>query len=626
MLPIDQLVKALQLSRDEFATLFLQAQVGGSTRMNFEAVAQTAVGEAAFRAGLTYALEHHFLEPLIQGIIEDQREDGTIAAAILTKNAQGSAELQAMVDVVNGFGLPKAMAYRLLNGLKWTCKVYVDGHERGTGILVGPNLVLTAWHVIAELYSLNQQAPGERTPDQQAAGRLQVEFDNYDGYRNGTLLLRPAKSLMVNAHNNWSVCFKTCHEQELLETIPTVLTELKDCWDYAIIRLARPVGAERRWANLDPNAVVPRNGQRVMVFQHPEGKSLKFHEGPIAAPVVDNPANPTVFPAMRFLHQANTLRGSSGGPCFDQDFVLFGLHQGEWSTVPKLNRGVPIAGIEAHIKQVIGTLPGPDPADSSIWSLGESERNMPVLGCDDFQSTIWQSVLSGQYRLFVVNGMPGSGKTFRTRVLTAMLPASGHLIIRLNQESVSKKSAVELVDTIAHQASQAAPVLVSQAEMNTTAAAWLRAEVLPKLLQVLEQARQGRLVWLVLTDLNTYNIDGALATDVLTLLYEQVTTLPWLRVVLDGMRGDLPEEISQLQLPIQVAPSLTEADLMAYIRRRLAVENSTVDDITIRLMSNKLFREYQVVQNNTPEKAARSLATSLIEYYNALRQIIDETI
>ncbi|MBO0935994.1 trypsin-like peptidase domain-containing protein [Fibrella sp. HMF5335] len=626
MLPIDQIVKALRLSRDEFATLFLQAQVGRPTRMNFEAVAQTAMGDEAFRLGLTYALGQGFLMQLLKGIVDDQRDDGTLASEMLMKGAEGSADLQAMVNVVNGFGLPKAMAYRLLNGMKWACKVHVDGQERGTGILIGPNLVLTAWHVVVDLYQLNQSNPSERIPDKQAANRLQVEFDNYDGYLNGTLMLRPATSLMVNAHKDWSVCFKTCHEQELLKTIPPVLTELKDCWDYAVIRLARPIGAERRWANLDPNAVVPRNGQRVMVFQHPQGKSLKFDEGPIAAPAV---ANPAVFPGLRFLHQANTLPGSSGGPCFDQDFMLFGLHQGEWPTKPtepKLNRGVPIAGIEAHIRQVIGTLPGPDPADSSIWTLGESERNMPVLGCDEFQSTIWQSVLSGQYRLFVVNGMPGSGKTFRTRVLTAMLPASGHLIIRLNGESVSKKSAAELVDTIAHQASQPSPALVAQVDMNTTAAAWLRAEVLPKLLQVLEQARQGRMVWLVLTDLNSYNIDGSLATDLLTLLYEQVATLDWLRIVLDGMRGDLPDQISQWQLPLQVAPTLEVKDIVSYFRRRLAAENSAVDDTAIMAMSKTLFRMYQTAQNTGLDKATRQLATDLLDCYTDLRQAIDESI
>lgn len=626
MLPIDQIIKALRLSRDEFAMLFLQAQVGLPIRRNFEAVVETAVGDEAFRVGLTYALGQGFLVQLLKGIVDDQRDDGTLATEMLTQGAAGSADLQAMVDVVNGFGLPKTMAYRLLNGIKWTCKMYVDGHERGTGILIGPNLVLTAWHVVAGLYLLNQPNPNERTPDKQGANRLQVEFDNYDGYLNGSLMLRPSTSLMVNAHNDWSVSFKACHEQELLNKIPANLTELSGCWDYAVIRLARSIGAERRWANLDPNAVVPRKGQRVMVFQHPQGKSLKFDEAAIAAPAV---ANPAVFPALRFLHQANALPGSSGGPCFDQDFILFGLHQGEWPTHPpelKLNRGIPIAGIEAHIRQEIGTLPGPSPADSSIWTLGETDQNMPVLGCDDFQATIWQSVLSGQYRLFVVNGMPGSGKTFRTRVLTAMLPAGGHLMIRLNQESVSKKSAVDLAETIAQQAGQALPPLATQTDLNTTAAAWLRAEVLPKLLQVLEQARQGRMVWLVLTDLNSYNMDGALATDLLTLLYEQVTTLDWLRIVLDGMRGDLPDIVSQRQTTVQVAPTLAIADLVAYFHRRLAAENLSADDTAIKAYCKTLFRMYQAKQNEPLDKANQFLVTNLLACYNDLRQAINDTI
>ncbi|NID11266.1 trypsin-like serine peptidase [Fibrivirga algicola] len=625
MLGIEQIIRTLRVSRGEFATLFLQAQVGLPTRMNFEAVAQSAVGDDAFKLGLLYAQSAGFLPQLLRCIVDDQREDGTLAKALLVESGKQSAELQAMVDLAQGFGLPKALYYGLFNGMKWACKLHIDGKQKGTGILVGPNLVLTAWHVVRQLFRPDPANPHQQLADEQASDRLQVEFDNYEGFRNGTLSLRPSKTVLIDAHRQWLVSFKTCHQQELMDLLPPELTELNNCWDYAIIRLARPIGSERRWARLDPNAVVPRLGQRVMIFQHPAGASLKIDQGAIAAPVI---ANPAVFPGIRFLHRVNALGGSSGGPCFDQDFMLFGLHQGAWPTNPGdpvLNRGVPLSGIQAHIKETIGELPAPDPADSPIWSLGEVDGFLPVLGCDAFQATIWQSVLSGRPRLFTTDGLAGSGKTFRARVLSTMLPVSGHLVMRLDGQLVSKFSATELVAAIAGQVGQPVPVFTSQTDMNTTSAAWLRAEVLPKLLEMLEQARQKRLVWLVLTDLNKYNIDGPQATDFLALLYEQILTLDWLRVFLDGMRGDIPQQLVPFLTTVTTDP-ITRADLATYFRKFLAQRNMVVDDLNINAATLRLEKNYTQARNRTPETATVSLSLAVMERIEDIVMAAQETI
>ena len=112
--------------------------------------------------------------------------------------------------------------------------------------------------------------------------------------------------------------------------------------DYAVLRLAQTPGMTRRWADLDARAVVPKADTHIVLLQHPGGYDLKWDQNDIVAPEV---AWCQVIPRLRFLHRANAVGGSSGGPCFDRTFMLFGLHQGEWTrgkTGLRINRGVPI--------------------------------------------------------------------------------------------------------------------------------------------------------------------------------------------------------------------------------------------------------------------------------------------
>jgi hypothetical protein len=158
---IDQIVDALRISRAEFGRIFVVAQIdlvaNPADRILFESVTHAADDKEAFREALAIAQQGQFLDPFVHLISDENREDGTITKALVddaasaTHDPKQQARLQAMTDLARGFQNPEAI-YRGMNiGMRWTVKVFVDGSPKGTGILIGPHLVMTAWHVVRDL-------------------------------------------------------------------------------------------------------------------------------------------------------------------------------------------------------------------------------------------------------------------------------------------------------------------------------------------------------------------------------------------------------------------------------------------------------------------------------------------
>src|SRR5262249_37042088 len=149
-------------------------------------------------------------------------------------------------------------------------------------------------------------------------------------------------TLVEPAEKNWCVAFCACHSDELAGNLPADLSVLDGLYDYCVIRLKSTPGLERGNARLDMRAVVPAADAPILVLQHPAGASMRHDQSVIAQPALYS--NAAQIPALRFVHLANALPGSSGGPCFDSTFSLIGFHQGAWNAraAQSANRGVPI--------------------------------------------------------------------------------------------------------------------------------------------------------------------------------------------------------------------------------------------------------------------------------------------
>ena len=211
------------------------------------------------------------------------------------------------------------------------CRVELEGNALGTGFLVGPDAVLTNWHVYEIAKSADKVA------------KLGCRFD-YVRLPSGQV--DPGQLVMIDGAgldtSPYSAAEKTGTPDNPLPT----LEEL----DYALLHLASRVGeqqvegAPRGWITL-PKTVLPLPADApILIVQHPEGAPMKLALDTQA--VVGLNGNGT-----RIRYRTNTDPGSSGSPVFTMDWDIVALHHygdPNWQK-PLFNQGVPIELIRARI-------------------------------------------------------------------------------------------------------------------------------------------------------------------------------------------------------------------------------------------------------------------------------------
>jgi hypothetical protein len=212
------------------------------------------------------------------------------------------------------------------------CRIEFAGNAAGSGFLVGPDAVLTNWHVVENAKQSNKLAD------------LACRFD-YLRLANGTRQQGKAVALHADGCLDFSRYSAAEKTKKPDEPPPT-----EDELDYALLRLAEPVGrgdadgSPRGWISL-PEAAVPLDaGAPLLIVQHPDGSPMKLALDTEA--VIGRNANRT-----RIRYKTNTDPGASGSPCFTMDWDLAALHHyGDpaWQQ-PMFNQGIPIELIRRRI-------------------------------------------------------------------------------------------------------------------------------------------------------------------------------------------------------------------------------------------------------------------------------------
>jgi hypothetical protein len=198
------------------------------------------------------------------------------------------------------------------------CSIEVPtGEACGTGWLVGPDLVLTNYHVIEDVQK-NAVAAGDVTC------RFDYFTDGADGVPCG---------IAADWLGDWSPYALADERADAPD--PTI-----DELDYALIRLARRVGDEdaggstRGWVSVLAKPPVMVAEDLVMVPQFPDGRSLEMSFGKALA------YNNT---ATRLRYDANTEEGASGSPAVTMRLEPFGLHHAAGpGRSQKFNQCVPL--------------------------------------------------------------------------------------------------------------------------------------------------------------------------------------------------------------------------------------------------------------------------------------------
>ncbi|WP_433202260.1 trypsin-like peptidase domain-containing protein [Dactylosporangium sp. CS-047395] len=223
---------------------------------------------------------------------------------------------------------------RLLEIEGRVCQVSVPAgrnSKTGTGFLVGPSLVLTAYHVLERVL-----AGAARPAD------VTVRFDHKraaDGRG-----LEPAT--VLGLHREWLVTGQPGSRHDL-ERHPTGEPG-PDELDFALLRLDGRPGDEpaettdpRGWLRLPPGRGDPDADPVVYIVQHPKGEPMQVAFGKLLG---HNRSG------TRVRYTAATACGSSGGPCFGSDGELLAMHHSgdaDNTRPAAYNEGIPIAALRA---------------------------------------------------------------------------------------------------------------------------------------------------------------------------------------------------------------------------------------------------------------------------------------
>jgi hypothetical protein len=213
------------------------------------------------------------------------------------------------------------------------CRVEQGGNALGTAFLVGPDTVLTNWHVI-------EGAKG--------AGKLAELGCRFDFIKLPNGAQQPGQLVPLHADGcvTWSL-YAPAETTKTPDNPPPTAEEL----DYALLRLATPVGNEvvngtkRGWIVLPAAAQPLPKDAPLLILQHPKGSPMKLAMDTQA--IIGPNAKGT-----RVRYTTNTDSGSSGSPCFTMDWDIVALHHyGDpaWQD-PKFNQGVPIELIRGRIE------------------------------------------------------------------------------------------------------------------------------------------------------------------------------------------------------------------------------------------------------------------------------------
>jgi V8-like Glu-specific endopeptidase len=222
------------------------------------------------------------------------------------------------------------------------CRVEVGNGTRGTGFLVGPDALLTNYHVLRAVIDNPSSAPAVR-----------FRFD-YQVLANGV----ESQGVLASLHpTDWQIDYSPYSDAEA-KNKPDEATPTADQLDYALVRLDRPIGDEplnpaasgnsvRGWIPIPTTAPAITPKMPILILQHPHAEPLKLTfdtEGVLK--VYDN--------GTRVRYATNTESGSSGSPCFDMKWNLVALHHyGDpaFDHPPAYNQGIPINMIRDRVKR-----------------------------------------------------------------------------------------------------------------------------------------------------------------------------------------------------------------------------------------------------------------------------------
>ncbi|MBY5735473.1 hypothetical protein HFO26_35435 [Rhizobium leguminosarum] len=598
-LEVAKLARQIKVSRETFEKafdVFADARPEEVTR--FKALALRRQRRAPFDAGderdaadilaaLEYAKEKGFLGELCSTAgatlftTVPEGGDGVVMAVALVSDAGARSDAQitfeAIVNNRERFRDPDEVNAGLMRAQRCTCRVVVrqsTSRVTGTGFLIGPRLVLTNWHIVQSL--LEPLSPQDATVAKLApaeawrakagsAAALSVEFD---------FTARAAQAGSVTripASTNWFVAASSAQGSEHVQdentgqSWPNDVADFEPFDDFAILEIAEPAGLDRRFYDIiEEEPPLPRGN--MVLLHHPGEYSMRlsygsFDVGPEFAGLLGGKRPRTTA---RILHDANSIGGSSGGPCLNLDMHPVALHQAgiefggdsdvmdeNGNPLPKsvINIAIPLRRVRQKAGAAIQARMGELRALRPILLNGD-----PLIGRGELQEAIAEACV-GKVKILIVradiasDGRPfrGVGKSFSRKILKEHLDPSQHELVEISAASLMQnafRTAGAILDVVGMGLSATlTPVddKILPADRQSTEINDIVVRVAAELRASLVKAAGNRTLWIVIDDLEKHSLPDTSTRALLDRLYADVSAEPSLRLVLLGLADiDLP--------------------------------------------------------------------------------------
>ncbi|MCI0748883.1 MAG: serine protease [Verrucomicrobia subdivision 3 bacterium] len=230
------------------------------------------------------------------------------------------------------------------------CRVELNNGtpRKGTGFLVGPDAVLTNYHVMQPIID-----------DVGKAAAVILRFD-YKKLRNG----QDSWGVPAKLHADWLIDHSKFSPAEKQGKTPDIPPPTPDELDYTLVRLSErlgdapikseaPASPRRGWVRVPDGGPPLSPDMPLVILQHPNCAPLKMALDTKALMALN--ANGT-----RVKYATNTEPGSSGSPCFDLNWNLVALHHYGDAAFghPPYNQGIPIAAIRQRLGEKAEALGG----------------------------------------------------------------------------------------------------------------------------------------------------------------------------------------------------------------------------------------------------------------------------
>lgn len=343
-----------------------------------------------------------------------------------------------------------------------------NGQARfGTGILVGKDCVLTAYYTLRDHIVQGQ-------PNPVAGGGLCALFEHC-GLAPISDPQRPPKGVVrVEFHSQWllACCEDMPGDGMFAHPTKSQEQELTNRLDFALIRLAEPVGHHTRqfaggkrrlWWNISDHVAGCLDDEQIIIPQHPQGMPQRISIGRYSQKDSELDTSCT-----RIRYDSEADKGSSGSPCFNQNFEFVGMHNAAFSPIGvavRLNQAVRADRILNKLAACGQTLHAPDRTLDSdyvqMWSVSDDPASpRPILGRTDLLKWIKLAANDEQrdqapcYFAYDASGdaRNGIGLSFTAEILRAARAGAGsdEPIIVLGDGEDVPVNAEDFVATLAH--------------------------------------------------------------------------------------------------------------------------------------------------------------------------------